>query len=280
MFNKIFTLFLVFILCGCINANIDYDTIIATQPTSIQDSVDIISTTLTNLDGLNGIGLTYISGELRLKLNSQLTNIDGFSDLTSIGGGINVIDNTNLIHIDELNELTSIGGITISDNDNMESINGFSGLTSIDNDLYIVNNINLVSIDGLSSLTIIGADLIIGENTLLESIGGLSNLALIEGGLTIYDNPLLNINALEGVVILGRINIPQSFISCSRTVYDTFVSNGFPLICLEIVDIPCTDDCDKIQFEWVGKSTQMVLHQDCECEPEMSREYKIKAESI
>ena len=279
MFSNVLILLLLCITCSRINADVDYNTIITTQPTSIQDSVSIESTTLIDLDGLNGIGLTYISGELTIRFNSLLTNIDGFSDLTSVGGGINIYDNINLEHINELNELTSIEGLSIYDSDNLESVDGFSSLSLMRGDLYFDNNANLTSIDGLSSLSVIESDLYITRNHLLQNIDGLSNLALIEGGLYIQQNTLLNINALEGVVVLGMIYIPQTLISCSRGVYDTFVSHFYILDCLEIVDAPCADECDKIQFEWVGKSTQMVLRQNCECTGS-NREFKIKVESL
>ena len=40
------------------------------------------------------------------------------------------------------------------------------------------------------------------------------------------------------------------------------------------------DECAKIHFEWVGKSTQMVLYQNCSCDPKLDRKFKIKFELL
>ena len=52
------------------------------------------STDITNLDGLTNI--TSLGGRLIISSNSALTNLDGLANITSVGGGMNVLSNTTL----------------------------------------------------------------------------------------------------------------------------------------------------------------------------------------
>src|SRR5690606_40479508 len=95
--------------------------------------------------------LTSVVGYLDINSNSNLTNLDGLSNLTSVGGFLNIYNNLSLTNLDGLSNLTSIVGY-----------------------LYIYNNSNLTDISGLqnidpaSILSTYGYGLYIQNNSLLS----------------------------------------------------------------------------------------------------------------
>src|SRR5690606_27966980 len=90
---------------------------------------------------------------LEISSNSNLTDLDGLSNLTSVGGFLDIHNNSNLTNLDGLSNLTSVGGF-----------------------LAIYNNSNLTNLNGLSNLTSVGADLVISSNYSLTDISGLQNI--------------------------------------------------------------------------------------------------------
>ncbi|HIP36391.1 MAG TPA: hypothetical protein EYG85_06020 [Crocinitomix sp.] len=97
---------------------------------------------LTNVDGFSGV--TSIGSYLNIQDNAALTNVDGFSGVTTIATYLKIQDNTALTNVDGFNGLTSIGSyLTIQNNDALENINGFNGLLVINTDISIIDNIIL-----------------------------------------------------------------------------------------------------------------------------------------
>src|SRR5690606_26650109 len=94
-----------------------------------------------------------VGGYLYIYENSNLTNLDGLSNLTSVGGYLRISTNSSLTNLDGLSNLTSVGGY-----------------------LQIYNNSNLTNLNGLSNLTSVGADLVISYNYSLTDISGLQNI--------------------------------------------------------------------------------------------------------
>src|SRR5690606_1131249 len=116
---------------------------------------------------------------LSISSNSQLTNLDGLSNLTQIGGYLYIVNNSQLTNLDGLSNLTQIGGY-----------------------LYIQNNAVLENLDGLSALESINGDLVIFNNAVLTDISGLQNIdpaTILPNtyGLYIQYNPLLSVCNLD-----------------------------------------------------------------------------------
>src|SRR5690606_39831565 len=87
---------------------------------------------------------------LYISNNSNLTNLNGLSNLTSVGGYLYIGSNSNLTNLDGLSNLTSVGAdLAIQSNSSLTDI---SGLQNIDPasilstnglGLYIVGNTSL-----------------------------------------------------------------------------------------------------------------------------------------
>src|SRR5690606_14898024 len=98
--------------------------------------------------------------------------------------GSNATDITNL---DGLSNVTNIGGtLIIENNDALTNINGLSNVTHIQGDIIIRGNAQLTNLDGLSNVTNIGGTLIIENNDALTNINGLANFTHIQGDIIIW----------------------------------------------------------------------------------------------
>src|SRR5690606_11901415 len=154
---------------------------------------------LTNLDGLSN--LTSVGGYLDIYSNSNLTNLDGLSNLTSVGGYLYISSNSSLTNLDGLSNLTSVGGyLKIYNNLSLTKHDGLSNLTSVGGFLHIDSNSNLTNLDGLSNLTSVGGYLYIGSNSNLTNLDGLSNLTSVGADLVILSNSsLTDISGLQNI---------------------------------------------------------------------------------
>ena len=177
--------------------------------TEVTGYLSIHDSNITNLDHLSG--LTSVGGILSIYANPALTNLDGLSNLTSVGGYVFVSNNTLLTNLDGLSGLTSVGGFLDFDtNPALTNIDGLSGLTSVEN-LSIYNNNSLTNIDALSGLTYVGA-LAIFNNPALTNIDGLSGLTAIGGSLRISSNSALtNLDGLSSLISVGETTQPPSY---------------------------------------------------------------------
>ena len=105
-----------------------------------------------------------ISGYLGI-YESNLTNLDGLSNLTTVGEGVYISSNESLTNLDGLSNLTSVGGyLNIYDNGSLTNLDGLSNLTTIGDYLRIEHNESLTNLDGLSNLTSVGGSLNIYDN--------------------------------------------------------------------------------------------------------------------
>jgi hypothetical protein len=86
------------------------------------------------------LGNVFVSG-------SDITNLDGLSNLTSIGGNLSIDNNSALIDLDGLTSLTSVGGsLRIFNNVSLINISGIENIdptTIASPGLFIQNNTNL-----------------------------------------------------------------------------------------------------------------------------------------
>ena len=169
---------------------------------------------LTNVNGLSA--LSNVGGSINILNNPVLTNLDGFSSITSMNdGSITISDNASLQTINGFSGLSSIysgdpigPGLTISDNASLETINGFSSLSSIFGGLRISNNQQLKSFIGFKQLDVIYGVAYLVNNASLTNIEGLSSLRAVSGkfaGISVTNNAaLLNIDGLRSLSDTGN----------------------------------------------------------------------------
>ncbi len=174
--------------------------------TSVTGSITITGSDITNLNGLSE--LISVGGSLLVIDNSSLINIGGLSSLTSVGG-LRIGSNSSLTNIDGLSALISVGGLGIDDNSSLTNIDGLSGLTAVGS-LGIIDNSSLTDIDGLSGITFVGGNLTIRGNLILTNIDGLSALTTIgdtgpfESLRIVNNSSLTDIDGLSSLTSIGE----------------------------------------------------------------------------
>lgn len=208
-------------------------------------NINIDSTALINLDGLNTIVNITNGGFLGLRIaHTPIVNLNSLSNLSIIQGyfileddpGLTSIGLTTLTHatgflFSNLPNLTSIAGLsnhlTIPAigtfwmiNTGLTNLSGLDSLTSAAN-FYIFNNPNLTSLHGLEKLTgDIGAGISVWLNNTLTDISALSNItAISDGTLELANNNFLkNLTGVGNITNIGRglwINNNDSITSLS-----------------------------------------------------------------
>ncbi|MFH1161452.1 MAG: T9SS type A sorting domain-containing protein [bacterium] len=120
--------------------------------TEITGSVNILGSTISNLNGLNMI--TSINSALWINYNNELTSLTGLNALTSIGNSLYILNNTALTSLTGLNSLNFIGGtLGINVNPVLTNITALNELTTSDlGFLCISDNDSLKSLNGLDNI--------------------------------------------------------------------------------------------------------------------------------
>ncbi len=137
---------------------------------------DIYLGTQEQVDAFN---CTSVTGLLSI-IGTDITNLDGLSELLSIGNRLYIIDNLALTDVSGLSSLHVVGDqMIISGNAILTNVDGLSSLTSVGGDMHLVNNAALANVDRLSSLTSVGGNLYVEHNTTLSRCCGL--FPLLEG---------------------------------------------------------------------------------------------------
>jgi hypothetical protein len=157
---------------------------------------------------------TELEGDITIS-GSDITNLNGLSNVTDIGGALHINDNDTLSNLTGLESLTSIGGtFYIDNNDMLTSFTGLENLTTVGNYLFIGNiegNPVLNDLTELVNLTSIGGVLKIWENDALTSLSGLDNInARSINDLTIYYNN--NLSSCEIKSVCDYLASPNSII--------------------------------------------------------------------
>lgn len=169
--------------------------------TVLNGNVEIISSFITNLDGLHDV--TGITGSLRINHNPNLTSLAGLSSLQQIDGALYIQDNDKLLTLAGLELVRSVRVISISSNEKLTSLAALSGLSRIRSSLIVSGNPALTSLYGLHNVTRIFGGLSIGSNGKLEDLTGLKKLRQIDQ-LNVSNNAILkNLKGLESLEILG-----------------------------------------------------------------------------
>ena len=73
-------------------------------------SNDYEFTTQAEVDALGATGCDSISGYLRIKTSTDITNLDGLASIASVGGDLIIENNAALSNLIGLANITSVGG--------------------------------------------------------------------------------------------------------------------------------------------------------------------------
>lgn len=187
--------------CNIINGDLiigDEVTDLSTLTTIIrvEGTLEIEHSQITDISNFND--LTYIGGDLILRNNRELANINGFSNLEIVGGNFYVyVDQMGLISISGFGMLQNVNGsFSISHSPTLQSISGFENLETVGHFFSIDHNDELLSIPNFNSITTVGfstgtGGLGIGDNRKLLEINGFNSLLSIARNLFISDNTQL-----------------------------------------------------------------------------------------
>lgn len=165
--------------------------------TVLNGNVGIVSTNITNLDGLRSV--TRIAGSLNINFNPNLVSIAGLSSLEQLDGSLNIEDNDNLLTLDGLQKLVRpLQRIRVVYNERLTSIAALSGVTRIMNTLSVGGNPALTSLEGLHNVSRVFGAVSIGQNDILRDLNGLRRLKQINWYLYIGSNKSLkNLKGME-----------------------------------------------------------------------------------
>ena len=93
------------------------------------------------VDALGAAGCDRISGYLYIGNSTDITNLDGLTNITSLGGRLIISSNSALTNLDGLANLISVGGdLTIGSNAALTNLNGLASLASVGGWLIINSN--------------------------------------------------------------------------------------------------------------------------------------------
>ncbi len=108
---------------------------------------------------------------------SQITNLEGFKNLTSVNGFLQIRDCDLLEDVNGLRNLKDVGGhVYIQGNTMLNNFVGFDSLQTIGGGLFVGQNSVLETLEGLEGIAAIGGDLVIRDNVKLQSIDGIRNI--------------------------------------------------------------------------------------------------------
>ena len=166
---------------------------------TIQSGSDI-----TQLDGLSNI--QSIGGSLLISGLPNLTSLQGLQSLAVVEGSVSVLNNQSLSNTNGLSSLTGIeGDLLIQNNGSMSTLSGFSALVSVGGALSVSQSPNLLNLDGFAGLRSVGSHLTIADNDRSGfNVGGLAAIESLGGDLVITDNAFLyDVAGLEAITVVG-----------------------------------------------------------------------------
>ena len=166
---------------------------------TIQSGSDI-----TQLDGLSNI--QSIGGSLLISGLPNLTSLQGLESLAVVEGSVSVLNNQSLGNTTGLSSLTGIeGGLSIQNNGSMSTLSGFSALVSVGGALSVSQSPSLLNLDGFAGLKSVGSHLTIADNDRSGfNVGGLAAVESLGGDLVITGNEYLSdVGGLEAITVVG-----------------------------------------------------------------------------
>jgi hypothetical protein len=169
----------------------------------VNGNVNIISTNITNLDGLRDV--TRITGSLNINHNANLASIAGLSSLEQLDGSLNIEDNDNLLTLDGLQKLVRpLQRIRVVYNERLTSIAALSGVTRIYNTLSVGSNPALTSLEGLHNVSAVFGAVSIAQNDIIRDLNGLRRLKQVRWYLHIANNK--NLKSLKGMAQMESLD--------------------------------------------------------------------------
>ncbi len=166
---------------------------------------------------------------------SDITNLQGFQNITSIKGKLYVGNNQLLTNFEGLNNLTQVGSLEIRNNITLVNFEGLDNLSLINYGLYQVNTNSFLKLEGNTSLASFeGLDSLTNLKGTFEIFSGCPNLSDFTGleSLTEVDEILFTssgILSFEGLDNLAHVNE-------SMVIQNTSIENFVGLESLNTVE--------------------------------------------
>jgi hypothetical protein len=160
--------------------------------------------------------LKTIDGDLVIRDNAVLTNLDGLPLLSTVGGDLSIggelsfHGNATLSSIGGLATLEQVGGdLVIGNNPQLSSLNGFE-LSAVGGALRVLELPVLSSLAALQTLVDVGKDLELSDLDALANLAGLEALERVEGDLRIGsrepEEGNAALNSIEQLTALTRVD--------------------------------------------------------------------------
>ena len=175
-----------------VNTQAQVDNFKILYPNCIQITGNLNITDNSNITNLNGFSnLENVTGQINIVRNTALVNLDGLQNLKSVGGNFWIADNSTITKINSFNKLTSAGQMYIGDHKELTEISGYTSMNSLPT-IRIENNPKLNLINLTNTLTQINGIVNVINNPILQTITAFGNVPIINGALTIENNALLS----------------------------------------------------------------------------------------
>jgi hypothetical protein len=208
--------------------------------TIIDGNVGITGSDITNLNGLSQI--TIIKGSLQLLDCLNLQSLAGLQNLESIGGTFKVNRAPLLSSISQLTSFQKIGGSVEFENlPQLSNFSGFDLLDTIPGGFIVRNCSGLNSLMGLEGIKVIGESLVLDDIVDLMSLSELSNLEKVGLDLIVQasrSNDLTKTTSLIGLnnvteiggdlTLLGNITEIESLNKLSR-VSRAYIADNYAI---------------------------------------------------
>ena len=126
--------------------------------------------------------MTYITGNLIIRQNERLNNINDLTHLQSIGGYFSVYNNTELTDLGDFSNLQTIGGyFLVQSNDTLTTMGNFPVLQTIGGYFDVLSNDLLTTLGNFPVLQTIGGYFNVSGNSDLTDLGDFPVLQTIGG---------------------------------------------------------------------------------------------------
>jgi len=207
------------------------------QLQTIGGNLDIrVNDNLTSLNGLEQ--LTSVGGDFNIYGNEALVNLVGSNNLSTLGGAINIERNFNLKTISGFNTIQSMKELLITETGSIESLTGFNNLINIDDNLIFNNTYTSGGIvfDGFYNLQTVGLSVNLIWSNELVTFEGFTNLISVgesfffneSSGLTNLDNfsNLTNVGGTLAIENHTSLENLDGFINLQSTLKDLIIQDN------------------------------------------------------
>ncbi len=161
---------------------------------------DAYFSNLTNLEGLSQI--EEIQGDLVINDNPLLFSLQGLHNLKRIGGNLKLWFNENIGNLQGIEDLQVIKGNLELRNTSISTISNLSNLDSLGG-LQIVFNPLITNLEGFPAIDSLSGDFILQSTPELSDISALNTIKKIEGDIYISESNLTNLEVLQDLSYVG-----------------------------------------------------------------------------